>query len=87
MSEGFQRKSDISRVAKEPEDFAEEYVPFRSYVSDHRNIAVDYEAVIRNCLLAMGLLGKVEGGYVSVCFTLDFSEESSTIKGGMYLLG
>ena len=43
----------------------------------HRNIAFDYEAVLRNCLLAMGLLGKAESGSVSVCFTLDFAEAVS----------
>ena len=84
----FHSKSAMSRVAKELEVFAHDYVPFQSYVSDtgHRNIAFDYEAVLRNCLLAMGLLGKAECGSVSVCFTLDFAEVCSTTKGVMYLL-
>ena len=79
----------MSRVAKELEVFAHDYVPFQSYVSDtgHRNIAFDYEAVLRNCLLAMGLLGKAEGGSVSVCFTLDFAEVCSTTKRGHVLAG
>ena len=85
----FHSKSAMSRVAKELEVFAHDYVPFQSYVSDtgHMNIAFDYEAVLRNCLLAMGLLGKAECGSVSVCFTLDFAEVCSTTKRGHVLAG
>ena len=85
----FHSKSAMSRVAKELEVFAHDYVPFQSYVSDtgHRNIAFVYEAVLRNCLLTMGLLGKAECGSVSVCFTLDFAEVCSTTKRGHVLAG
>ena len=35
----------------------------------------------------MVLLEKVESGYVSICFTLDFSEVCSTTKRGCVLTG
>lgn len=57
----FNSKSAMSTVAKELEFFAEDYVSFQSSVSDtdHMNIDVDYEAVLKKCLLGMDLLGKV----------------------------
>ena len=85
----FHGKSAMSRVAFMLEDEANKYVPYSCYVSEtgHRNIAFDYEAVVRNCLLSMGLLEKAEGGSVSICFTLDFAEVCSTTKRGHVLAG
>ena len=85
----FHGKSAMSRVAKELELFADKYVSYDCYTSEtgHRNISFDYEAVLRNCLLAMGLLDKAESCSVSVCFTLDFAEVCSTTKRGHVLAG
>ena len=73
---GFHSKSTMSRVAKELEVCAADYVVFELHVllTSHQNIAFDSESVLRNCLFAMSLLEKVECGSVSLCFTLDFAE-------------
>ena len=86
---GFHGKTAMSRVAKELEVFTDKYVSYDCYTSEtgHRNISFDYEAVLRNCLLAMGLLDKAESCSVSVCFTLDFAEVCSTTKRGHVLAG
>ena len=85
----FHGKSAMSRVAAMLDQHADKYVPYSCYVSEtgHRNIAFNYEAVLRNCLLSMGLLEKAEGGSVSICFTLDFAEVCSTTKRGHVLAG
>ena len=85
----FHGKTAMSRVANELEVFADKHVSYDCYTSEtgHRNISFDYEAVLRNCLLAMGLLNKAEHGSVSVCFTLDFAEVCSTTKRGHVLAG
>ena len=85
----FHGKTAMSRVANELEVFADKHVSYDCYTSEtgHRNISFDYEAVLRNCLLAMGLLDKAERGSVSVCFTLDFAEVCSTTKRGHVLAG
>ena len=53
----------------------------------HINIVFDCEAVIKNCLLPMGLLEKAEGGSISICFTVDFVEICTTTKRGRVLVG
>ena len=85
----FHGKSAMSRVANELETHAEDYVPYSCYVSEtgHRNIAFDNEAVLRNCLDAMGLTEKAEKQCVSICFTLDYAEVCSTTKRGHVLAG
>ena len=83
----FHGKSAMSRVANELETHADDYVPYSCYLSEsgHRNIAFDNEAVLRNCLDAMGLTEKAEKQCVSICFTLDYAEVYSTTKGVMFL--
>ena len=85
----FHGKTAMSRVAKELELFADKYVSYDCYTSEtgHRNISFDYKAVLRNCLLAMGLLDKAECCSMSICFTLDFVEVCSTTKRGHVLAG
>ena len=79
----------MSRVAAMLEKEGDNFVPYTCYISDteHRNIAFDYEAVLRNCLHSMGLLKKSETESVSICFTLDFAEVYSTTKRGHVLAG
>ena len=85
----FHGKSAMSRVAKVLEKHADDIVPYECYISEtgHRNIAFDNEAVLRNCLDAMGLTKKAETQSVSICFTLDYAEVCSTTKRGHVLAG
>ena len=85
----FPGKLSMSRKAKELEKYAEKYAPFICYKSDigHKNIAFQYEDVLRHTLLSLGLLEKAKHTSISVCFTLDFAEVCKTSKMGHVLGG
>ena len=78
----------MSRVAFMLDEEADKYVPPSYYVSNigHRNIAFDYEAVVRNYLLSMGLFEKAEGSSVSICFTLIFPRLVAQQREVVFLL-
>lgn len=66
----------MSRVAKKLEDFAdEEYLFFQSYVcvTNHRNIAFDFEAMLRKSFVAMGLLERGREWFCVCMFYFKFS--------------
>ena len=85
----FPGKSTISRRAKELELFAQDFVPYKCYMSTigHRNIKFKYDNVLRNVLLALGLLDKAKTQPVEIAFTIDYAQVCSTTNRGHVLAG